>query len=541
VPSYPTTVPPRRRAPRAHPGRWRDLPVVSKVGCTVLCGLVVATVVGGVSLSRMSRLDTVGTWQRDSAAAVQDLGEARAAFLATRLDAYAILFAAPDARAAAVQKLQDDDAGLDAALARYEARPVAVPEGQALPPLIEEYRQLRGQGLLAAARAGDVAGFRAALPQVKDAGNDSLAAFAAATTAQQESATEVQAVAHADYLTARTTVWTTLVVGLLVAALLGLVVSRSVTGPLARVRDSLRAVADGDLTTRVGLEQRDEVGQAAQALDGAVIGLASLISSVATSADAVATGSQRLSASSTQISASAEETAAQSAVVAGAADEVSRHVATVAAGAQQMGASIREIASNAAEAGQVADRAVRATQATTATVAKLGDSSEEIGEVVKTITSIAEQTNLLALNATIEAARAGEAGKGFAVVANEVKELAQETARATEDIARRVQVIQSDTSAAVAEIEGISRIVAAISDRQTTIASAVEEQTATTSEMTRSVAEAAGGSMEIATNIGGVSAAADATTQALGETGAVVDELARMAAELRTSVGRFTC
>jgi methyl-accepting chemotaxis protein len=102
-------------------------------------------------------------------------------------------------------------------------------------------------------------------------------------------------------------------------------------------------------------------------------------------------------------------------------------------------------------------------------------------------------------------------------------------------------VIQSDTSAAVAEIEGISRIVAAISDRQTTIASAVEEQTATTSEMTRSVAEAAGGSMEIATNIGGVSAAADATTQALSETGAVVDELARMAAELRTSVGRFTC
>ncbi|CCG05746.1 Methyl-accepting chemotaxis protein [Blastococcus saxobsidens DD2] len=149
-------------------------------------------------------------------------------------------------------------------------------------------------------------------------------------------------------------------------------------------------------------------------------------------------------------------------MVSGAAEEVSRSVQTVAAGAEQMGASIREIASNAAEASQVAARAVDAAAATTATVAKLGDSSAEIGNVVKVITSIAEQTNLLALNATIEAARAGEAGKGFAVVANEVKELAQETAKATEDIAKRVLAIQGDTTAAVAAIEEISSIVAQI-------------------------------------------------------------------------------
>src|SRR3712207_1773461 len=148
---------PRRRG-------WRDLPMAWKVCCAVLSGLLVASVVGGVSLTRMSGLDTVGTWQRDGAAAVQDLGAARAAFLTTRLDAYAILFAAPDARAAAVQKLQDDDAALDAAMARYEQRSVAVPEGQALPPLIEEYRRLRGQGLPAAARAGDGAGCRGGAP-----------------------------------------------------------------------------------------------------------------------------------------------------------------------------------------------------------------------------------------------------------------------------------------------------------------------------------------------------------------------------------------
>ena len=188
----------------------------------------------------------------------------------------------------------------------------------------------------------------------------------------------------------------------------------------------------------------------------------------------------------------------------------------------------------------MAARAVTAAENTTATVAKLGDSSAEIGNVVKVITSIAEQTNLLALNATIEAARAGEAGKGFAVVANEVKELAQETAKATEDIARRVQSIQGDTTAAVAAIEEISAIVAQISDRQTTIASAVEEQTATTSEMSRSVQEAANGTGEIALNITGVATAAGSTTQALSQTRSAVDELSRMAADLRSSVATFT-
>jgi methyl-accepting chemotaxis protein len=328
--------------------------------------------------------------------------------------------------------------------------------------------------------------------------------------------------------------------GGLLVGLLSLLTLRSITRPVRRVQSALEALAGGDLTVATGVRSKDEIGRMAAALDTAQESLRDVLASVVSSADAVAASSEELSASSAQISASAEETSAQSGVVSGAAEEVSRSVQTVAAGAEQMGASIREIATNAAEASQVAARAVEAAAATTATVSKLGDSSAEIGNVIKVITSIAEQTNLLALNATIEAARAGEAGKGFAVVANEVKELAQETAKATEDIARRVQAIQGDTTAAVSAIEEISQVVGQISDRQTTIASAVEEQTATTTEMSRSVQEAAGGTARIAQNITGVSGAADATTQALGQTRTAVDELSRMATDLRTAVGRFT-
>jgi methyl-accepting chemotaxis protein len=257
---------------------------------------------------------------------------------------------------------------------------------------------------------------------------------------------------------------------------------------------------------------------------------------VGQNATALSSASEELAANSQQMVSNAEETATQAGVVSAAAEQVSKNVQTVATGTEEMSASIKEIAKNAQDAAKVASTAVKAASVANTTITKLGESSAEIGKVIKVITSIAQQTNLLALNATIEAARAGEAGKGFAVVANEVKELAKETARATEDISQKIEAIQGDTKSAVAAITEIGMVINKINDYQNTIASAVEEQTATTNEITRNVAEAAKGSTEIAQNITGVATAAKSTTSGANDTQKASVELSRMAAELQAIV-----
>jgi methyl-accepting chemotaxis protein len=310
-------------------------------------------------------------------------------------------------------------------------------------------------------------------------------------------------------------------------------------GGLVEANEVLQLMAANDYTTRVLGSYRGvfaEVGKATNKTADTIRGSMEMLGQ---NVQALSSAAEELTATSQQMSANAEETSAQTRVVSTATLQVNQNLQTVATGAEEMGASIKEIAKNATEAAKVATSAVKVAETANATVSKLGESSTEIGQVIKVITSIAQQTNLLALNATIEAARAGEAGKGFAVVANEVKELAKETAKATEDISRKIEAIQTDTKAAVGAIGTISEVINQINGISNTIATAVEEQNATTNEMARNVSEAARGSGEITSNIGGVAEAAQGTTMGAADTQKAAAELAKMSTQLRGLVEQF--
>jgi len=289
----------------------------------------------------------------------------------------------------------------------------------------------------------------------------------------------------------------------------------------------------------VQVDSGDEIGRACVALNTMKNSLGGVIQLITETAIRVASASDELFAAREQITANSVETSAQANVVAEAAQRVSQNLQTVSVGAEEMATTIQSIATHAHEAANIASNAVQTAQAATVTVAKLGNSSAEIGEVIKVITVIAQQTNLLALNATIEAARAGEAGKGFAVVANEVKELAKQTAKATEEIKQKIAIIRENTGGAVEAIGGIKGVIDKVSHISTVIATAVEEQSATTSEMARNVTEAARGATTISSNIEGVAQAAQNTSTNVAEAHTATEHLARMANQLRDQVSRF--
>jgi methyl-accepting chemotaxis protein len=334
-----------------------------------------------------------------------------------------------------------------------------------------------------------------------------------------------------------------LALGLILIAMVTFIGTTTGSGISSATKEALqlaRAIAEGNLIQAdMKISGRDELAELGEALNQMKESLHEVIRSIADTSTHVAVSSEELSATSQQISASTVETSAQANVVSQATQKVSQNLQSVAIGAEQMTTTIQSIASNAHEAATIAIRAVETAHTATLAIGKLGQSSREIGDVIKLITSIAQQTKLLALNATIEAARAGEAGKGFAVVASEVKELARQTAKATEDISPKITAIQNDTSHAVEAIGTISTIINQVNEISGTIATAVEEQSATTNEMMRNVADAAKASTEITQNIAGVAEAAQGTSTGAQESQKAANHLAEMAAQLHQLVEQF--
>jgi methyl-accepting chemotaxis protein len=332
----------------------------------------------------------------------------------------------------------------------------------------------------------------------------------------------------------------TLVAVIALGVLMVVATTRLIARPLREVGEVLGRIAAGDITGRdLVVRSADEIGELARNINLTQRSLRGMIASISTGAEQIAAASEEFSATSRQITTNSEETSAQANGVSAATEQVNRNLQTVATSTEEMSTSIGDIAKNATEAAKVAGEAMKAAVQTNATVTKLGESSREISQVIKVITSIAQQTNLLALNATIEAARAGEAGKGFAVVANEVKELAKQTAKATEDISLRIAAIQTDTKGAVDAIATISGVIGRVNDISATIATAVEEQSATTSEMSRNVAEAAKGSGEVARHITGMAQAAQSTLTSSNGSQKAAQQLAQMSTQLRGLVEQF--
>ncbi|WP_238487279.1 methyl-accepting chemotaxis protein [Actinoplanes flavus] len=531
-----------------HGHRWArlvsDLKVGTKIGMAVGAMGLAAAGVATIALTNMSTMQNQSDYMYgQTLVPITDLTRVQHA---TDLMQNRLLNAAISTDPAQVrtflQASRDQDALFQAAFAAYTSTDMTGREKAVaqVEKAVAAVQKLRDTKLAPAAESDDREEFarirdkeaKPILTALNGGLEDLIATESAAARARND-----ESRATADH--ARTTVTVFVVLGVLLAAAASWLIARGITGRLARCVEVLTRVQGGDLTQRTGITGRDEVARLAVALDASTGSTATMVREVTDNATQVAAAAEELSAVSTQLSAASEETSAQAGTVSSAADRVSWNVQTVAAGAEQMSASIGEIAGNAGEAARVATEAAQAATRTNKIVTQLGQSSAQISGVVQLITSIAEQTNLLALNATIEAARAGEHGKGFAVVATEVKDLAQETARATGDIASRISAIQDETTQAIAAIGEIAEVTGRINDYASTIAAAVEEQTATTSEMVRNVAQAATGTGEIAGNIAGVATAADSAASGASETQATANSLAAMATGLQQLVSTY--
>jgi len=325
----------------------------------------------------------------------------------------------------------------------------------------------------------------------------------------------------------------------LISLFLGIYLTISVTDPLTKVMKAISEMEKGNMTARIGLERGDEFGILSKALDNLSAKLQTIFRDLRQDSDALASSSEELASIGKQVTKNAEENETNIGSVASASEQASTNTNTIAAAVEEMSASINQIASNAGEANKVATEATEKSREATGAMNKLGAAAKEIGQVTDVIKKIADMTNLLALNATIEAASAGAAGKGFAVVAGEIKELANQSAKSADDIARRIEGIQSGTGEAVTVINDVSGIIEKIGKSVESISNHVNQQTKASNEISRNTSEAAKGVSVMNQSVAGIAKGAKESSQGAQQINQSAGELARLASNLKGVLSEF--
>jgi len=344
-----------------------------------------------------------------------------------------------------------------------------------------------------------------------------------------------------------------MLVGALIAIILGSLLAffttKAITKPISKAVDFAENMSKGDFTQTLNIDQKDEIGLLAASLNNVVSSLGQMVKDIATGVETSASSSTELSAISQQMSSGSEQASGKASAVATASEEMSSNMNSLAAAAEQastnvgmvataseeMTSVINEIAQNTEKASAITKQAVSEAKSASGKVDELGKAAQDIDKVTETITEISAQTNLLALNATIEAARAGDAGKGFAVVANEIKELARQTAEATQDIKGKIDGMQGSTAGTVTEIEGISKVINDVNEIVSTIATAVEEQSVTTKEIAGNVAQASEGIKEVTENVAQSSTVAGEIAKDISEVNQAANEMSNSSSQVNMS------